>query len=104
MNLNVRFYDWKTPFNGLPVERINEMLEREYGRGAQIILVSRDAPSWRVEMMEPWGGTLEEAIAHYTEHYEQRDRDAEAAALAAQEPTSEERIAAAMEYQNLMSM
>jgi len=102
MTMNVKFYDWSTPFNGVPVSTINREFERMFGTEAQIALVYKDEKFTGIA--EPWMGTLEEAKEYYTALFEKREQEAIEAAEAAQQPSAEERIAAALEYQNLLSM
>lgn len=102
MKISVKFYDWVTPFNGVSVSIVNREFEKMFGRDAKVVLVYRDGVFTGIA--EPWAGTLEEAAMHYTARFEEQAQREQEAAEAAQQPSAEERIAAALEYQNLLSM
>lgn len=101
MNITAKFYDRKTLFNNVPVNIINREFNNHYGEDCPIILIYKDGAF--TGYAEPWAGTVEEAETKYTAMFEQQEKQEAEAAEKAQEPSAEERIAAAMEYQNLMS-
>lgn len=98
MTVTAKFYDRKTSFNGVPVSVINQ----SWPEDVPYILIYKDGEF--TGYAEPWGLTEQDAVEKYTKMFEEQVRqEAEAAAKAA-EPTDTERLAAALEFQNLMSL
>lgn len=102
MNVTGKLYDWGTPFNNVPAKTVNEAWEKRYGYGVDIALIYKDGEFSGVA--EPLGAyTLDQTVAKYKTLFEEQEAQEAAAAAKALEPSAEERIAAAMEFQNLMN-
>lgn len=98
MTVTAKFYDRQTPFNGVPVSIINEEFQRLW-KDSPVVLIYRDGKFSGVA--EPWAGTLEEAAEKYRACFEEQEAQQ---AQALKNPDPQERIAAALEFQNLMSL
>lgn len=113
--VEARQWDWKSPFGSTPAFAARQSWGKQWGEGTPVaLLYSRNIEAGETKIKfsgyaEPLGEhTLEEIEEKYliqlTEQVIQQKAADEAAALAAATPTAEERIAAAMEFQNLMNM
>ena len=89
MTVTGRLYDWKTPFNGVPVEKVHESWAKAWGTGADVVLIYRDGEFSGIA--EPLGAyTIDQVVAKYQSIFEEQ-------AATANVPSVEERTAAALE-------
>lgn len=89
MTVTGKLYDWKTPFNGITVEKINESWSKSWGYGVDVVLIYKDDEF--AGIAEPLGAfSIEQVVAKYQAIFDEQE-------AAAKVPSVEERTAAALE-------